>query len=60
MSGNKPNRALAEWVNKAEQDYKTAQFLHAGNAQGEYSDSICFHSQQCIEKLLKALLIRYM
>lgn len=43
-----------EWVRKAEKD-----FLVAGRelmAQPPEYDSVCFHSQQCVEKYFKAIL----
>lgn len=47
---------IKEWVAKAEGDFRTAgrelQVQDAANY-----DAVCFHSQQAIEKLLKALLI---
>ena len=45
-----------EWTDKAEADYSTAdpelQALDSPNF-----DAVCFHAQQCVEKLMKALLI---
>lgn len=43
-----------EWVDKAEGDHKAAAVLLAA-AEPVY-DAICFHSQQCVEKYLKAWL----
>ena len=43
------------WLAKAESDLLAGQRLLAG---GPY-DIVCFHAQQAIEKLLKALLVSY-
>lgn len=43
-----------EWVQKAEGDWLTAQREFA--AEPANYDAVCFHSQQCAEKYLKALL----
>lgn len=44
-----------EWVNKAEGDFATAQRELQVQQMPNY-DAVCFHSQQCIEKYLKACL----
>jgi HEPN domain-containing protein len=45
-----------EWTVKAEADYSTAtRELKA--AESPNFDAVCFHAQQCSEKLMKALLI---
>jgi len=44
-----------EWVNKAEGDFATAQRESQVENMPNY-DAVCFHSQQCIEKYLKACL----
>lgn len=44
-----------EWVNKAEGDFATAQREVQVENMPNY-DAVCFHSQQCIEKYLKACL----
>jgi len=43
-----------EWIKKAEQDYIVAnrEFIAVPPAY----ETVCFHSQQCIEKYLKAIL----
>ncbi len=46
---------VIEWVEKAEGDWKTLERLQ-GDHLLEVADSICFHSQQCSEKYLKALI----
>ena len=42
-----------EWVNKAEGDFATAQREIQVENMPNY-DAVCFHSQQCLEKYLKA------
>jgi len=50
------NETVREWVRKAEGDYRVAnRELH--EAKDPDYDAICFHSQQCVEKLMKALII---
>jgi len=50
------NATLKEWVEKAEGDYLTAgRELRASESPN--FDAVCFHSQQCVEKLMKGLLI---
>lgn len=44
-----------EWVSKAEGDFATAQRELQVQQTPNY-DAVCFHSQQCIEKYLKACL----
>ncbi len=44
-----------EWVNKAEGDFATAQRELQVQQMPNY-DAVCFHSQQCAEKYLKAFL----
>ncbi len=44
-----------EWVRKAEADFATAQRESEVEQNPNY-DAVCFHSQQCIEKYLKACL----
>ena len=49
------NPAVAEWVSKAEGDFLTSgRELRARKAPNY--DAVCFHSQQCAEKYLKAVL----
>lgn len=50
------NATVREWLTKAEGDFITARRELRARKSPNY-DSACFHSQQCIEKLLKALLI---
>jgi len=48
---------VSEWVDKAEEDYKTVEEL-CSKSLSEFANTICFHSQQCAEKYLKALLVK--
>ena len=48
---------LREWIEKATGDFRTATRELAAVSDPNY-DAVCFHSQQCIEKLLKAALIK--
>jgi HEPN domain-containing protein len=49
------NPAVAEWVSKAEGDFLTAGRELRARKSPNY-DAVCFHSQQCAEKYLKAVL----
>jgi HEPN domain-containing protein len=51
------NDTVKEWLHKAEKDYATAKRELAALEEPNY-DAVCFHAQQCIEKLLKGLLIQ--
>jgi HEPN domain-containing protein len=42
------------WIRKAEQDWRVARKLNPDTE----PDAICFHCQQCVEKYLKAMLVR--
>jgi HEPN domain-containing protein len=46
---------VAQWVEKAEEDLVAAAHLLKLGAAGPLG-SVCFHSQQCVEKYLKAVL----
>lgn len=50
------NELTKEWLAKAEADYATA-VRESLAMQNVNLDAICFHAQQCIEKLMKGLLI---
>jgi len=45
----------AEWVRKAENDFDVAHLARA-REESPITDAICFHSQQCAEKYVKAFL----
>lgn len=47
---------IRQWIQKAEEDYKNAEHTLTLEEDCPVS-TVCFHSQQCIEKYLKALLI---
>ena len=50
------NETVKEWIDKAEGDIRTAHREFNAEEYPNY-DAACFHAQQCIEKLMKALLI---
>jgi len=50
------NATVKEWIAKAEGDFATAAREQRATEAPNY-DAVCFHSAQCIEKLMKALLI---
>jgi HEPN domain-containing protein len=50
------NETVREWIAKAEGDYATAGRELAATERLNL-DAVCFHAQQCIEKLMKGLLI---
>jgi HEPN domain-containing protein len=52
-----PNGTVEERIAKAEGDYVVACREMRARKSPNY-DAVCFHCQQCIEKLMKALLIR--
>ncbi len=47
---------VLEWISKAEQDYQTAETM-SRKRKHHVPDIVGFHSQQCIEKYLKAYLV---
>lgn len=52
------NEVVREWVEKANADFHTARRELSVTDQPNF-DAVCFHAQQCIEKLLKAALIQH-
>jgi HEPN domain-containing protein len=53
---DKVTLVIREWVNKAENDLKTA--VHTLEMEDDcFTDTVCFHAQQCVEKYLKAFLV---
>lgn len=46
---------VKKWVAKAENDLKVAEYLIS--AKEPITDALCFHTQQCVEKYLKAFLV---
>ncbi len=44
-----------EWIDKAEGDWEAALLLYRARKRPNY-DAACFHTQQCVEKYLKARL----
>lgn len=47
-----------EWVTKAEGDFDVAQREFRRRGKRSF-DAICFHAHECIEKLMKALLVKH-
>lgn len=50
------NETVREWIDKSEADYTTATRELTTSERPNF-DAVCFHAQQCIEKLMKGLLI---
>ena len=51
-----PSETVKEWMAKAEGDFTVACREMRARKSPNY-DAVCFHCQQCVEKLMKALLI---
>jgi len=51
-----PNE-IQEWLERAEHDFNDAFTLYRSRKHPSFGGA-CFHSQQCIEKLMKAALMR--
>lgn len=51
------NEEVRKWLIKALNDYKTAEKLIKLPEEEIITDTLCFHCQQAVEKLLKAFLI---
>lgn len=49
------NELIKSWIDKAEKDLLTAQ--HESTFEDGVIENICFHSQQAVEKFIKAYLI---
>jgi len=52
------NGTVNQWLDKAERDFHTASRELEASANPNY-DAVCFHAQQCVEKLMKGLLIKF-
>ena len=52
------NGTVSEWIEKADSDYRVCA-RELAVREGASPDAICFHAQQCIEKLMKALLAHH-
>ena len=59
MSGSDESPDMvARWMEKAENDLRNA--THTLTLQEDCPfDTVCFHAQQCVEKRLKAILLRF-
>ncbi len=53
-----PDETSTEWVQIAEMDYQGARDL-VRRRRNLLPDLVCWHSQQCAEKYLKAFLVRH-
>jgi len=53
------NDEVRKWLIKAINDYKSAQKLLAQPEEDIITDTVCFHCQQAVEKMLKAFLINH-
>ncbi|MGE0884054.1 MAG: HEPN domain-containing protein [Blastocatellales bacterium] len=49
------NQLTQEWIDKAEDDWNVTLIVYRARKHPSY-DAACFHSQQCVEKYLKARL----
>jgi HEPN domain-containing protein len=49
------DKPVLEWIEKAEEDFRAASTLRRLRRKPVHN-VVCFHSQQCIEKYLKAIL----
>lgn len=49
------NRAVQEWIEKADEDFHVALSLRRLRRHVAHN-AVCFHAQQCVEKYLKAIL----
>lgn len=52
-----PNETVKEWIAKAEGDFTVASRELRARKSPNY-DAVCFHCQQCVEKLMKGLAIQ--
>ena len=53
------NEVTDEWVTRADNDFYSADLLlHSGDV--PFTDTACFHCQQCAEKYLKAFLTEHL
>ena len=53
-----PEHSFEEWIKRAEQDFEYAR-LGMRQRNKPLFEGVCFHSQQCAEKYLKAFLVRH-
>lgn len=52
------NELVKEWLAKSDADFRTA-IREVDVTEGPNYDAVCFHAQQCIEKLFKAMLLSF-
>ncbi len=54
---DKTNEYVQMWLDKANNDLKNAEIILAAKTERPPLDTVCFHCQQTVEKLLKAYLV---
>ena len=52
------NGTVREWFDKAGGDYGVAEREFGAGERANY-DAVCYHAQQCVEKLMKAVLVHF-
>ncbi len=52
------NGSVKDWIAKSDGDFDVAQLALRAEHRPNY-DAVCFHAQQCLEKLMKAILIHH-
>jgi HEPN domain-containing protein len=57
MSGPEANDLSKQWVERAEEDFINARYILKLEEECPLG-TVCFHSQQCVEKYLKAWLVQ--
>jgi HEPN domain-containing protein len=55
MSKSEHNELVKQWISRAEEDFINARYILSLKEDCPLG-TICFHSQQCVEKYLKAML----
>ena len=56
MSENAISMVVKQWLIEAEHDLDVAKII-LKQKENIYTDAVCFHSQQAVEKFLKAYLV---
>ena len=52
------NETAREWIDKAKGDHGVAERELGAGERANY-DAVCYHAQQCVEKLMKAVLVHH-
>ncbi|MBI3300136.1 MAG: HEPN domain-containing protein [Elusimicrobia bacterium] len=50
-------RLVRQWLEMAQRDLEVSELLMSSDGRVSVLGAVCFHSQQCTEKLLKAVLV---